>query len=208
MFSPLPDSPVSECPPFRVRLISAVLFVLFALVAYDTCNAIAGWRGTSRCLAFPWELDIPRINWFVLPYLTIDVLLALSPVFTRRYDEWRTLLRRLFWAFAISCAVFLMLPFRCAYPRSIPDDWTAPLFQLLHFTDLPFNQAPSLHISEAIIVAPVLLARLRHPLRRAALIVWLVLGSAGTVLTHQHHLLDVLTGAALGFAVVWRIPKK
>ena len=208
MFPPLPESPGHECPPLRLRIVSAVLFVVFALLLYDSCNVIAGWRETSRCLAFPWELDIPRINWFVLPYLSIDVLLALSPVFTRRYDEWRTLLRRLFWVFAISCAVFLVIPFRCAYPRSIPDDWTATLFQLLHFTDLPFNQAPSLHISEAIIMAPVLLARLPHMALRVALIVWLVLGSLGTVLVHQHHVLDLISGAILGFAMIKCIPRR
>lgn len=208
MFPPLPASPGHHCPSLRLRLISAAGFVLFALLIYDTCNWFASWRGVTRCVAFGWELEIPRVNWFVVPYWTIDILLALSPLFTRRFDEWRALLRRLFWAFIISCAIFLVWPCRCEFPRSIPDDWTAPLFRLLHFTDLPYNQAPSLHVSEAVIVAPVLLARLPHPGLRAALIVWLVMGSLGTVLVHQHHVVDLVSGAALGLLIVRLIPRR
>jgi len=208
MFPPLPDAPAHECPPLRLRLISAVAFVLFALVFYDVSNLIASWRGVTRCIAFAWEFEIPRVNWFIVPYWAIDILLALSPLCTQRYDEWRTLLRRLFWVFTVSCAIFLVFPCRCDFPRSIPNDWTAPLFRLLHFTDLPFNQAPSLHVSEAIIVAPVLLARLPHFALRAALIVWIILGSLGTVLVHQHHVLDLITGAVLGFVIVKLIPRQ
>ena len=206
MFPPLPGSPGHQCPSFRLRLISAAGFVVFALIAYDLSNWIASLRNITRCLAFPWEFDIPQVNWFVLPYLSIDVMLALSPLCTRRFDEWRALLRRLFWVFTISCAVFLVFPCRCDFPRSIPDDWTGALFRLLHFTDLPFNQAPSLHVSEAIIVAPVLLARLKHVVWRAALVFWIILGSVGTVLVHQHHLADVVTGAVLGCVIIRLIP--
>lgn len=208
MFPPLPDSPGHQCPSFRLRLLSAVCFVVFALLIYDTCNWVSSWRGITRCIAFSWEFDIPRINWFVVPYLAIDILLALSPLLTRRFDEWRTLLRRLFWVFTVSCAIFLVFPARCDFPRSIPDDWTAPLFRLLHFTDLPYNQAPSLHISEAIIVAPVLLARLPHFALKATLIVLLILGSLGTVFAHQHHVLDLVTGAMLGFLIIKVIPRR
>ena len=208
MFPPLPASPAHECPPLRLRLLSAAVFALFALLIYDMCNVISSWREVTRCVAFPGEMEIPRINWFVVPYWSIDIMLALSPLLTRRYDEWRALLRRLFWAFTFSCAVFLVLPCRCGFPRSIPDDWTAPLFQLLHFTDLPFNQAPSLHVSEAVIVTPVVLARLSSPWLRAAMVLWIILGSLGTVLVHQHHVVDLVSGAVLGFLLLRLIPRR
>lgn len=196
---PLFDGPPGHIqPPLRLRVISAVLLSLFCLVIYGASNSLAASRGVTRCLALPWEFEIPRITWMVVPYWTIDILLAVSPLFAVRFDEWRTLLHRLFWTFAASCAVFVIFPCRCDYPRTIPGDWTAPLFQLLHATDLPYNQAPSLHVSEAIIIAPVFLARLPHAALRAGLVVLFVLGSAGTVFTYQHHLTDIITGALLG----------
>lgn len=208
MFHYLQSRPANATPPLRLRVISAVLVALVALLMYDAANALTAWRGATRCLAFPWELHLPRLTWFVVPYLSIDILLAVSPLFALRFDEWRTLLLRLFWVFSFSCLVFIFFPCRCGYPRSIPDDWTAPLFQLLHFTDLPFNQAPSLHISEAIITAPVILARIKSATARASLIAWYILGSAGTILTYQHHVMDVLTGAAVGFAIIKLIPRR
>ena len=35
-----------------------------------------------------------------------------------------------------------------------------------------------------------------------AVIVWLALGSMGTVFVYQHHAIDVVNGAAVGFAAV------
>ena len=189
-------------PAFRTRLRWAIAITLYAALTYGATNALAHARGVTRCIALPGELDLPFVAWLVVPYLCIDVLVPLSAIFTRSHTELRTLARRMFWAFTIGNLIFLVLPFRCNFPRTIPDDWTAPFFRLLHFTDLPYNQAPSLHIVEAIVIAPVFLARLPRPAPRAAFLALLVLGSAGTVLTYQHHLLDVVTGAILGFAVV------
>ena len=208
----MPDSadpsPGKVPVPIKHRLVSAVLLTLFCLVSYGTVNAIAEARGVTRCLAAAWELKIPRLNWLVLPYWSVDILLALSPLMAADPDEWRTLLRRLFWAFTAACLIFLIFPFRCAYPRMIPDDWTGPLFALLHATDLPYNQAPSLHVAEAILFAPVYLARISSPGWRTAFIAWLAMGCAATVLTHQHHLADFVTGAAFGALLLKLIPRR
>lgn len=200
---PLPASlPPDACPTWPRRVFSAVLLTLFALSIYGAANHLADWRGVTRCHAMPWELEIPRVNWTVVPYWGIDLMLAASPLLTRRIDEWHLLLRRLFWAFSISCAIFMLYPMRCGYVRTVPDDWTAPLFALLHTTDLPYNQAPSLHVSEAILIAPVYLARVRLTAGKVLLAAFIATGCVATVLTHQHHLIDLVTGAALGFLLL------
>ena len=196
------DRPAHELPPLRIRVISAVLLAVFCLATYDACNYVASLRDPSRCLAADWEFHLPRLTWTVVPYWSIDILIVVAPIIARRFDEWRTLLRRMVWAFTIACLVFLIYPCRCGYERSIPDDWTSWLFQLLHHTDLPFNQAPSLHVCEAIIIGPILLARFRGMAARAIIVLWLTLGSLATMFTYQHHLVDVVSGAVLGFMVV------
>lgn len=196
-----PHAPAHELPPLRLRIISGVLLGLFCLTTYELCNEIAAWRKPERCLAMAWEFHIPRINWTVVPYWFLDIMVVAAPIIAQRYDEWRTLLRRMILAFLIACTVFLIFPCRCGYQRSIPDDWTGWMFRLLHATDHPYNQAPSLHICEAIFTAPVVMARFRRRLVRILIGAWFAIGALATLLTWQHHLADVITGAALGFGI-------
>lgn len=189
-------------PAFRTRLRWAVIVTLYAAITYGVTNAIAQARGTTRCIALPGEMELPLVSWLVLPYLAVDIMLALSALCTISADQLRTLVRRLLWAFGVGNLIFLLLPLRCDFPRTIPDDWTAPLFHLLHFSDLPYNQAPSAHIYEAMIVAPVYWARFPHPAARLGIMAVILLGSAGTVLTWQHHVLDVVTGILFGIIVM------
>src|SRR5262245_30768001 len=99
-------------PPLPVRLRCAIAITLYAAVIYGVTNAIAGARGTTRCIALPWEHRLPLVTWMVVPYLMIDALMALSALFTVRYDQLHTLVRRFLWAFGIGNIIFLVLPLR------------------------------------------------------------------------------------------------
>jgi membrane-associated phospholipid phosphatase len=193
--------------PLRTRLLACLAIAAGFLLLYDLANWLAHQRNTTRCLAFAWELQIPRLTPFVVPYWSIDILLVAAPLATQLHQQLHTLLRRLAFALLLSCSIFLLWPCRCGFPRSIPDDWTAPLFSLLHTFDLPYNQAPSLHVSEAIIIAPVFLARLPQKWKPWAAL-WLASGCAATLLTHQHHLADLASGALTGWLALHLFPQK
>jgi membrane-associated phospholipid phosphatase len=195
-------------PALATRLRCAVLITLYAALTYGTTNALAHARGTTTCIALRWEMHLPLVTWLVVPYLLVDGMLALSALCTVSHSQLRTLMHRLFWLFTVGNLIFLLWPLRCDFPRTIPDDWTAPLFQLLHFSDLPYNQAPSLHIAEALVIAPVYFARWPHPAARIAILAVILLGSAGTVLTYQHHVLDVVTGLIFGWLVMLLVRDK
>jgi membrane-associated phospholipid phosphatase len=196
--APLADT----LPSFRTRLRCAVAITLFAALTYGATNELAHARGVTQCIALPGEMSLPLVSWLVVPYLAVDVMIALCALCATSHRQLRTLLRRVFWIFAIGNLIFLLWPLRCGFPRTIPDDWTGPLYQLLHLADRPYNQAPSLHIAEALIFAPLYLSRFPHPAAQAATLSVIVLGSAGTVLTYQHHVLDVVTGLILGGLVM------
>jgi len=185
-----------------------VAITLFAALTYSATNELAHARGVTQCIALPGEMNLPFIGWLVVPYLAVDVMIALCALCATSHRQLRTLLRRVFWVFTIGNLIFLLWPLRCAFPRTIPDDWTGPLYQLLHFADRPYNQAPSLHIAEAIVFAPLYLTRFPHPAARAATLGVIALGSAGTVLTYQHHVLDVVTGLILGWLVMKRVRER
>lgn len=196
-----------QLPAFRTRLLACTGVMLGFLLLYGATNLLAHLRGVTRSVAFEWELEIPRITAFVVPYWSIDIMLVMAPLFVVRHTQLRTLLWRLGIILVVSCTLFLLYPCRCAYERSIPEDWTVFLFQVLHLFDLPYNQWPSLHVSEAMVAAAVTVPWLT-PAWRPWAVLWIALGCVGIMFTHQHHLVDLVTGATLGALVLWKVKEK
>jgi protein-tyrosine phosphatase len=74
--------------------------------------------------------------------------------------------------------------------------WTGALFHLLHGFDQPYNLFPSLHIALRTILAE-LYARHTKGATRIASHVWFSLIGFSTLLTYQHHFVDVVGGFVL-----------
>ena len=193
-------------PPLSTRFWNALGISIYAAGTYGVTNAIAAARGTSRCIALPWEHHLPFIAWLVVPYLLVDLLMGCTALFAQTREQMRTFRRRILWAFGAGNLIFLLLPLQCSFPRTIPEDWTGPIFRFLHFSDLPYNQAPSAHIYEAMLMTPIYWSRFPHPLWRGLYLAIVIGASAGTVLTYQHHVLDVVTGILFGLLFLRLIP--
>ena len=203
---PVPVPAPGDVPPLSTRFWNALGISAYAAGIYGVTNAIAAARGTTRCIALPWEHHLPFIGWLVVLYLLVDLLMGCAALFAQSYAQLYTFRRRILWAFGIGNLIFLLLPLQCSFPRTIPDDWTGPLFRFLHFSDLPYNQAPSAHIYEAVLITPLYWTRFRAPLARALYLAIVISGSAATVLTYQHHVLDVITGLLFGVLFLKLIP--
>ena len=73
--------------------------------------------------------------------------------------------------------------------------------------DLPFNQAPSLHVATMTILFDLYMRAVpRWSLPLFAVWSLIVIGSVMT--TYQHHFIDVPTGFLLGLACVWLWPRQ
>jgi hypothetical protein len=104
-------------------------------------------RGDVPTLMFEWEIHMPFVRELVVPYWSLDLFFcgafflcgskrgaeSAHEAPHRRHHRQRIVLP------AVSAEARL--------PRPEPDGWTAPLFHALYFNDLPYNLAPSLHIS-------------------------------------------------------------
>ena len=133
----------------------------------------------------------------VVVYLSIHLLFAAVPFILRTRREIRAFILTLVAVIAIAGVGFVLLPAELAFPP--PGDlgtWQA-LFRLADWLNLDYNLVPSLHV--ALSVACLAAFASRAGLVGAALLwTWAGAIAASTLLTHQHHLLDVATGAALG----------
>jgi len=187
-------------PPELVRhayVVAALrLAVLFAVVFYGA-DAIAAWRATRWQAHFAWELAIPYrpaaflIYFSVLAVPVLPLFMLPDAALLRRWE------RRMAAAVLVAGAVFVVWPFELGYAPVDAGRW-APLAMLARVVSGHYNLVPSLHVALTVVTLHAVW-RLAQPVVRAALAVWFAALLASVLLTHQHHLVDIVTGAALGF---------
>jgi hypothetical protein len=117
----------------------------------------------------------------------------------RQASQVRCWERRMAAAIVIAGAAFLLLPARLGHAPPDAGAWrtwaeAAALVAGQH------NLVPSLHVALSLITLRAVWP-LAAPAWRAGLGVWWGLGTLSVLVTHQHHLLDVLAGVGLVMAL-------
>ena len=190
---------IGGAPRWRVRLAqaktSALLSVLFFAV-YASCNWIASLRSDVGFWFFEWERKIPFAPLMIVPYMSIDLFFVAAPFLCWDDQERRTFARRVTAAILVSGAFFLLVPLRFAFPRPVVSGWLGGIYRLLYGFDQPFNLFPSLHITLRTILADTY-ARHTKRVIRWAIQIWFSLVGFSTLLTYQHHIVDVIGGFIL-----------
>jgi len=182
------------------------LSLLFVMV-YGLASWLTSLRADVGTWAFNWERSLPFVPWLIVPYMSLDMFFVAAPFLCRERTELLVFRRRMAVTILIGGATFLLIPLRFAFPRPVPTDWTAAIFRVLHGFDRPFNLFPSLHIAILLILAGTY-HRHRRGFVRWLLDGWFALIAASTVLTYQHHVIDVVGGFALGVFSYFSIPER
>jgi membrane-associated phospholipid phosphatase len=186
---------------------------LFFVVVYGGTNWITAQRPGAEVHTwhFAWERTaIPYVPLLILPYMSLDLFFFFAPFLCRDLREPRVFARRVVMSIAVAAAFFLLLPLRLDFPARpqvggwfgelIEQSCTAPFLM-----EYPHNLFPSLHIALCMIVADMYGRHTRGVLR-LLLLGWFGLIGLSTVLTWQHHVVDVAGGFVLGgfaFYVCW-----
>lgn len=187
----------------RSALVLAVAqAAVFALV-YGGCLSFTASRADVGRMYSSWELRIPLVPAMIVPYFSIYALFFLA-YFICRNDarELRGLSVRLTASQLVAAACYLMFPLECGFRRPPIDGAMGVMFKLLDATDRPYNLAPSLHIAQWTILL-ALYWRHTRGWANALTVVWFALIYVSTMLTWQHHAIDVLTGQVLGLAALY-----
>jgi protein-tyrosine phosphatase len=176
-------------------IVSAGLSVLF-LVVYGGCNWITAHRPNVGTFYFEWERKIPFVPFFILPYMSIDLLFVLAPFLCRTDRELSVLAKRIMAAIIFAGICFLLFPLRFAFPRPHVDGWLGALFDWFRGMDAPYNLLPSLHAAFTLILCDIYFRHMRG-FTRVAIMTWFVLIALSPVLTYQHHFIDIAGGFVL-----------
>jgi protein-tyrosine phosphatase/membrane-associated phospholipid phosphatase len=193
-------------PARGVRAAASLSLSVLFLAVYGTAAWITSLRGDVGSWAFEWERKLPVVPSLIVPYLSIDLIFVAAPLLCTTATELRSFCRRMTAAILAAGAVFLIMPLQFAGMRPEPAGWTGPIFGLLHTFDRPANMFPSLHIAILMILACTYDRHTRGGLR-GLVRAWFVLIACSTVLTGQHHVIDVAGGFALALGCYYLIPE-
>ena len=186
---------------FRWLLVLGPLF----FVSYNAANQFTATRGDVGTAAFDWERHIPFLPWMIIPYWSIDAIYAGSLFLCRTRRELHVHGLRLAVVSLVCVVCFLLFPLKFSFPRPETSGALGWLFTQLEFFDLPYNQAPSLHI--ALLVTLWSLFRVNTPKPfRWFVHVWALLIAVSVLTTWQHHIVDVYTGLVAGTLVCYALP--
>lgn len=187
-----PSAPVKF---FEAARASALLSVLF-LVVYGGCNWFTSTRQDVGMLYFAWERHIPFVPLMIVPYMSIDLFFVVAPFLCGSRRELQIFSRRIVFAILVAGACFLLFPLRFAFERPHADGWLGAVFDWFRTMDQPYNLLPSMHIALRMFLG-VTYARHTRGLANAASHLWFTLIGLSTLLTYQHHVMDVVGGFAL-----------
>lgn len=140
---------------------------------------------------------IPFVPIFAIPYFSAYVLGNGAYIFLHSDPNFARIMLGYVAIYLVTNASYLLLPTRVERREDLNAD-TAATHILTRFQRVskPFNNFPSMHVSYCLFSALVVVTYAGTPWA-PLLLVWAGLVALSTLLTKQHHLLDVGAGALL-----------
>ncbi|TPJ63459.1 phosphatase PAP2 family protein [Mesorhizobium sp. B2-7-1] len=177
---------------------AGINLIVFALL-FPLADAVAEWRGGAWKIYFDFELRTALMPQFILPYHSMSILFLLPP-FLLNASEMAVLGKRVLVATLLGCATFLIMPAQLGFVRVMPDGMLYQrMFAGIFLLDGTHNLVPSLHVVYASLSIYSYSQAVRRSGARVLLWLWWCLIVSATLLVHQHHLADVVSGLALAF---------
>ena len=187
---------------FLSQLTALVVVAAIFYASYGATNALASARANVPEIYFAWERAVPFWAWSIVPYWSLNLLYALGFFLCRDAEELARYVTQLLAAQIIATLFFIAFPLQMSWGKSAVSGFSGFLFTSLAAFDLPFNQAPSLHIILCVVVGAFYIRKARSVWLKVALAAWFALIGLSVLTTYQHHFIDIPTGLAAGCFVL------
>jgi membrane-associated phospholipid phosphatase len=191
---------------YAYLVLGPMLLGWFVLV-YAGADYLVSLHGYRVPLFFQGELGIPLVPAMVLVYNSLHLAYSIAPFILRTRPEMNAMTMVWVVITALGGVVFLTMPFEVGYPE--PTDgalgvWRT-MYQLADDANLTFNSFPSLHVAWSIVCVDVYAGKATQ-FGKLLLWLWGVAMMLSTLLTHFHHVADVVGGfllAMLGSRILY-----
>lgn len=177
---------------------SAYLTIIFILVFYGT-DYLTIHRSVRYELYFSFERQIPYLPITFFIYYSVFALPFAVPIHVMTVGDIRVWANASVLCILVAGLLFLIFPSDIGY---VQIDNHLLLKQVTHIITSRHNLVPSLHVA---LTTVVLFTLWRFLLKegRVVFLGWGLLLITSTLTTHQHHIIDILSGALLGWSGYW-----
>ena len=188
------------CFQSRRRLLWLIV-ILISLTLYFPINHIA--RGGTELL-LPIDKNVPFFPSAIVPYLFGSLLFFGLPIWAAIYvkrGEFETYVISILLGTAVSYFIYIVFPTFVTRPDVTSTDIFSKAIVILYQTDRAYNAAPSGHALYTTL-SFLYLSRWKPRFKP----IWFAIAGLillSTLLTKQHHLLDLVSGLSLGVLVYW-----
>jgi membrane-associated phospholipid phosphatase len=196
------------CPTWAACRYFARLYLLvgalFAVVFLGSEWVIRQHAWRVR-IALPGEELLPFLPAWTWVYCSIYLPIHAAPFVLGTSAELRRLARVLTGVILTAGLGFILVPAELSYPAAVlpGSGATAALFRWADAVNLDHELFPSLHVALSSTCLAIY-ARYAPAWIRTGLLLWAGLIGVSTVLTQQHHVVDVLAGWAIAAVAVRR----
>ena len=192
----------------RYAVILALANGLWFELVFAGCDFLTSQRTLRIHVDFAGEQAIPFVAWMTGPYMSMYFLFLAGPFILRTRQQFRAAIAMLAVIIAIAGICFLLFPVELGFPP-VPESELGAWAGLFHVADelnLTYNLLPSLHVALTVGCVAAFAPHVRGA-GKALLWIWAGTIALSTLLTHQHQVLDALTGwllALLCFRYVYK----
>lgn len=201
-----PTLGAQEQHPWRWAIVWGLVLGFIFFATYNNVNRYTFSLEPVDSFYFAWEIKIPFWPWTIVPYWSIDLFYGLALFLASTKSQLIRLVKRLLLAQLLCISGFLLFPLKFAFVRPATEGIFGNLFTALAQFDLPYNQAPSLHIVLLVVLWRQYLIYAVGSPWRYLVNGWSWLIALSVLTTWQHHLIDVITGFMVGAVCLVAIP--
>jgi len=174
------------------------LFVGVLFLTILVVNNITATRPRQVLTRHALDERIPFVPMFALPYFSAYLLGNGAYLFLRHDEHFPSIMLGYLIIYLVSNTSYFLIPSRVERRERLAERTTSTyLISRFQAVSKPFNNFPSMHVSYCLYSALTVVYYTNTPWA-LGLLAWAGLVACSTLLTKQHHLLDVGAGALLG----------